>query len=139
MLMQIKTNGATDLIINLTTDNVEYVQDMLKMVENNIVAVKSDYYGATQVELESTLTVGKHIKFKGSDGSYGEVKPDLIISAGESDDVLKNYEALPMETLLSVKEQLKKLQDTNASLKKENEYIKATVERLEAALKEEVN
>jgi len=130
--MQIKTNGATDLIINLTTDNVEYVQDMLKMVENNIVAVKSDYYGATEVELESTLTVGKHIKFSGND-SYGEVKPDLIISAGESDDVLKNYEALPMETLLSVKEQLKKLQDTNASLKKENDYLKATVERLEAA------
>jgi len=137
MLMQIKTNGATDLIINLTTDNVEYVQDMLKMVENNIVAVKSDYYGATEVELESILTVGKHIKFKGSDG-YNEVKPDLIISAGESDDVLKNYEALPMETLLSVKEQLKKLQDTNTSLKKENEYLKATVERLEATLQEEV-
>jgi len=136
MLMQIKTNGATDLIINLTTDNVEYVQDMLKMVENNIVAVKSDYYGATEVELESTLTVGKHVKFKGND-SYGEVKPDLIISAGESDDVLKNYEALPMESLLSVKEQLKKLQDTNASLKKENEYVKATAERLEAAYQAE--
>jgi len=136
--MQIKTNGATDLIINLTTDNVEYVQDMLKMVENNIVAVKSDYYGATEVELESTLNVGKHIKFKGSDG-YNEAKPDLIISAGESDDVLKNYEAIPMETLLSVKEQLKKLQDTNASLKKENDYLKTTVERLEAALQEEVN
>lgn len=132
MLMQIKTNGATDLIINLATDNVEYVQDMLKMVENNIVAIKSDYYGATEVELESTLTVGKHIKFKGND-SYGEVKPDLIISAGESDNVLKNYEALPMESLLSVKEQLKKLQDTNASLKKENDYLKNTIERLEAA------
>lgn len=132
MLMQIKTNGATDLIINLTTDNVEYVQDMLRMVENNIVAIKSDYYGATEVELESTLAVGKHIKFKGSDG-YNEVKPDLIISAGESDDVLKNYEALPMESLLSVKEQLKKLQDTVASLKKENDYLKAIVERLEAA------
>lgn len=99
----------------------------------------SDYYGATVVELESTLTVGKHIKFKGNNDSYGEVKPDIIVSAGESDDVLKNYEALPMETLLSVKEQLKKLQETNASLKKENEYLKATVERLEATLQEDVN
>lgn len=130
MLMQIETKGATHLVINLSTDNVAYVQDMLRMVENNIVAVKHDYYGAELVEMGTTITVGKHVKFSGNEYT-SDAKPDLIVSAGESEDILKNYEAVGLDLLVSIKDQLKKVQDARDTLKKENEYLKAHVSRLE--------
>lgn len=131
MLMQIETKGATHLVINLSTDNVAYVQDMLRMVENNIVAVKHDYYGAELVEMDTTITVGKHVKFSGNEYPSADAKPDLIVSAGESEDILKNYEAVGLDLLVSIKDQLKKAQDARDTLKKENEYLKAHVSRLE--------
>ena len=139
MLMQVKTNGATDLIINLTTENIEYVQDMIRLFETNVVAVSAGYSDNKVVELESTISVGKHTTFKGRDSSYSEPTPDLIIHAGESDSILKNYEPLPMESLISVKGQMKKLHETNTSLKKENEYLKEKVNRLEQSLEAALN
>lgn len=130
MLMQIETKGATHLVINLSTDNVAYVQDMLRMVENNIVAVKHDYYGAEVVEMDTTITVGKHVKFSGNEYT-SDAKPDLIVSAGESEDIIKNYEAVGIDLFTSIKDQLKKAQDARDTLKKENEYLKAHVSRLE--------
>ena len=139
MLMQVKLNGASDLIINLTTENVEYVQDMIRMFETNVVAVQGQYSGGKIVELDTTIIVGKHVTFKGNDSSYSEPTPDLIIHAGESDSILKNYEPLPMESLISVKGQMKKLHETNTSLKKENEYLKEKVNRLEQSLEAALN
>ena len=139
MLMQVKTNGATDLIINLTTENIGYVQDMIRMFETNVVAVNSCYSDNKVVELESIISVGNHTTFKGRDGGYSDPIPDLIISAGESDAILQNYECLPMTQYTSAKDQMKKLNDTNNSLKKENEYLKEKIIRLEASLESALN
>lgn len=92
--------------------------------------MKHDYYGAEVVEMDTTITVGKHVKFSGNE-YHSDVKPDLIVSAGESEDILKNYEAVGLDLLVSIKDQLKKVQDARDTLKKENEYLKAHVSRLE--------
>lgn len=136
MLMQVKTNGATDLIINLNSDNVSYVQDMIRMFENNVVAVQCNYQNPTTVELDSTIHVGKHVKFEGNANGYSEPHPDLIVDVGESADILKNYEPLPLEQRISVKEQMKKLNERNTTLSKENDYLKDQIKCLEAKVKE---
>mgnify|MGYP003109452453 CR=1 FL=1 len=137
MLMQVKTNGATDLIINIPVEKVEYVQDMLRMFETNVVAVQKDYYGAKGVKLDCTITVGSSVKFEGGEPYNEPPRPDLIIHAGESTAILEKYEALPMEQMISVKDQMKKLHEKNTKLSEENNYLKQRVSRLEEELQEQ--
>ena len=131
MMMTVKTNGATDLVINLPVEKVGYVQDMIRLFENNVVAVSANSYSENKiVELDTVIQVGKSVVFKGSEYS-STPEPDLIISTGESSDILEHYEALLMDSYISVKEQMKKLKDSNATLKKENDYLKDKIERLQ--------
>lgn len=130
MLMHIKTNGATDLVINLSTENVRYIQDMIRMVENNVTGVKCGYDTIEEVKLDSSIVVGKEIVFETPSYS-SSTEPTLVITAGPDADIVKNYEALPVTQYLSIKEQLKKLDSERKKAKEENEYLKATIARLE--------
>lgn len=138
MFLKIETNGASHILINLGTDNVQYLQQMVKMVETNMIAVDSGYSGATRKELTCSIDLGKTVVFDGNSGGYGsDPKPALIITSEASEDIVKEFEALPLDCLISSKEILKKFKKEVDMLTKERDHLKTTIQLLQAEREEQ--
>lgn len=135
MLMIVKTNGAEELVINLPVEKVEYVQDMIRMFETNVTAIKgNDFIGYSIGKLNTEIKIGNEVVY--GENAYGDKHPTLIITASDSSDIVESYEPLPMSEYVSVKNQIDRLHATNKTLAAENEYLKNKIADMERSEKE---
>lgn len=135
MIININLNGATSLVASLPVERMAYVDSVVKFFENNVVAVKDDYRSVSVVDLESVITLGDSVKFQKDSYSNDENTADMIVS-GRSGDVIKDFEPLTPEVLVSNKRQLAKVIKELESVNNENKILKLQVEKLENHLEE---
>lgn len=135
MIININLNGATSLVASLPVEHMAYVDSVVKFFENNVVAVKDDYYSVSVVDLESVITLGDSVKFQKDNYSNDEKTADLIVT-GRSGDVIKDFEPLTPEVLVSNKRQLAKVIKELESVNNENKMLKLQVAKLENHLEE---
>lgn len=130
MIINIKLNGATNLVASLPVERIAYLDSVVKFFENNVVAVKDEYLSFSVVELESVITLGDSVKFQKDNYRKDEIETDLIVS-GRSGDVIKDFEILTPEVLASNKRQLAKVIKELGSVNNENKMLKLQVGKLE--------
>ena len=130
MLLHVKTNGATDLIVNIHSKNVEYIQQMVDLFENNVVAVRDGgYYSESNiVEMDASIQLGDKVVF----AENRDETPKLIVCASKSEELVREYDPQPLESYLSYKKALQSANERNNSLSKEIAFLKDKVSSLES-------
>lgn len=133
MLLHVKTNGATDLIVNIDSKNVEYIQQMVDLFENNVVAVRDGgYYSESAVvEMDASIQLGDKVVFENRDET-----PKLIVCANKSEELVREYDPQPLESSLSYKKALQTANERNNSLSKEIAFLKDKVSSLESQIRD---
>lgn len=130
MIININLNGATNLVASLPVGSMAYVDSVVKFFENNVVAVKDDYRSVSVVDLESVITLGESVKFQKDSYSNDENTADMVVT-GRSGDVIKDFEPLTPEVLVSNKRQLAKVIKELEGVSNENKMLKLQVGKLE--------
>ena len=130
MILNIDLKGATNLVANLPTDKVEYVESVIKFFENNIVAVKDEYGSIKTVNLESTITLGDGITFKDRGNSYNESPEQDLRVSGRSGDLIEGFEVLTPELTASNIRNVNSLKGKIKSLEDDKKVLTVQLERL---------
>lgn len=130
MILNIDLKGATNLVANLPTDKVEYVESVIKFFENNIVAVKDEYGSIKTVNLESTITLGDEIIFKDRGNSYNESPEQDLRVSGRSGDLIEGFEVLTPELTASNIRNVNSLKGKIKSLEDDKKVLTVQLERL---------
>lgn len=131
MILNIDLKGATNLVANLPTDKVEYVESVIKFFENNIVAVKDEYGSIKVVNLESTITLGDEITFKDRGNSYNESPEQDLRISGRSGDLIEGFEVLTPELTASNIRNVNSLKGKIKSLEDDKKVLTVQLERLQ--------
>lgn len=130
MILNIDLKGATNLVANLPTDKVEYVESVIKFFENNIVAVKDEYGGIKVVNLESTITLGDEITFEDRGNSYNDSPEQDLRVSGRSGDLIEGFEVLTPELTASNIRNVNSLKGKIKSLEDDKKVLTVQLERL---------
>lgn len=127
MLLNIKTNNATNIVINLPSDKIAYVQNVVDLFEQNAVFVNDNYNS-------HDITLGNTVIF---DKGYGE--PTELAIASDKTVVIEDFEVATPEVLTSNK---KAVESLKAKLKKqedENKCLQMTIDKLNERIEEMLN
>ena len=135
MILNINLKEATNLIFSLPSDKVEYVENMVKLFENNAVAIKHRWGELETVEVESTITLGDSIEFKQNDSYSNPTSSDLNVS-GKSGDVLEHWVELTPQVLANDKRLTEEYKKKIKKLEEDNKYLKTQIERLNEELED---
>ena len=130
MILNIDLNGATNLVANLPTDKVEYVESVIKFFENNIVAVKDEYSTVKVINIVSTITLGDEVIFKASGNSYNESPEQDLRISGRSGDLIEGFELLTPELTASNIRNVNKLKEKIKGLEDDKKVLTVQLERL---------
>ena len=130
MILNIDLKGATNLVANLPTDKVGYVESVIKFFENNIVAVKDEYSTFRVVNLESTITLGDEVIFKDRGNSYNESPDQDLRISGRSGDLIEGFELLTPEITASNIRNMNKLKEKIKGLEDDKKVLTIQLERL---------
>ena len=130
MILNIDLKGATNLVANLPTDKVEYVESVIKFFENNIVAVKDEYSTLKVVNLVSTITLGDEISFNDRGNSYNESPEQDLRISGRSGDLIEGFELLTPELTASNIRNVNKLKEKIKGLEDDKKVLTVQLERL---------
>lgn len=132
MLLNIETNGATNIVINVPSDRVGYAQDLINIFEKNAVFVNKGYSEVKIVEPTQTLLLGEAIKFVVDSYSGSSMELEVV---GQGDCGLSDPLVATPEVFVSIAETTKKNREELDKSKKECEFLKLQVENL----KEEIS
>lgn len=130
MILNIDLKGATNLVANLPTDKVEYVESVIKFFEDNIVAVKDEYSTLKVVNLESTITLGDEVIFSDRGNSYNESPEQDLRISGRSGDLIEGFELLTPEVTASNIRNVNKLKEKIKGLEDDKKVLTVQLERL---------
>lgn len=138
MILNIKTNGATNLVVHIPTDKLSSAEGLIKMVENNMVAYHDGWNNVEVTELTTSLTLGDTLKVSASSSTYSSSEGnDLFIDMSNNGDVPESFElatptlyASNKETLDKYRDQLKKLENKVKLLEIEKEELELELQTL---------
>lgn len=136
MILNINLNGATNLVANLPTDKMAYVESVVKFFEQNVVAVKEDYSEVGVVELTPTITLGDSVKFLSNSNRYSSTEStgnDLVVS-GAGSELIEGFEPMTPELSVSNKRLMNKLRKEIKKLEEDKKMLEVKVERLQEEL-----
>lgn len=122
MLLNIETNGATNIVINVPVEHLKYSQDVVNLFERNAVFVNKGYNEIKFVKPTSTMVLGEDLKFE---SSYG-TELELIVTGKGSAEFDGFVEATP-EAFISMKDAIEKRKAENEKLTKEISYLKMQI------------
>ena len=134
MLLNIKTNNATNIVINLPSDKIAYVQNVVDLFEQNAVFVNDNYNNHDIIKPSFDITLGNTVVF---DKGYGE--PTELAIASDKTVVIEDFEVATPEVLTSNK---KAVESLKAKLKKqedENKCLQMTIDKLNERIEEMLN
>lgn len=124
MLLNIETNGATNIVINVPAERIKYAQDLINIFEKNAVFVNSGYSNTTIVTPKQTLELGENIKFKSSGYNSEEIELEVV---GKGDSRLEDAVIATPEVFISMSEATKKYKIELEKLTKEITFLKMQV------------
>ena len=130
MILNIDLKGATNLVANLPTDKVEYVESVIKFFENNIVAVKDEYSTVKVINIVSTITLGDEVIFNYRGNSYNESPEQDLRISGRSGDLIEGFELLTPELTASNIRNVNKLKEKIKGLEDDKKVLTVQLERL---------
>ena len=136
MILNINLNGATNLVANLPTDKMAYVESVVKFFEQNVVAVKEDYSEVGVVELTPTITLGDSVKFLSNSNRYSSTEStgnDLVVS-GAGSELIEGFEPMTPELSVSNKRLMNELRKEIKKLEEDKKMLEVKVERLQEEL-----
>jgi hypothetical protein len=134
MLLNIKTNNATNIVINLPSDKIAYVQNVVDLFEQNAVFVNAAYSNIETVKPFFDITLGSSVVFN---KNYHD-ETELAI-ASDKTVVIEDFEVATPEVLTSNK---KAVESLKAKLKKqedENKCLQMTIDKLNERIEEMLN
>lgn len=136
MILNIKLNGATNLVANLPTDKMAYVESVVKFFEQNVVAVKEDYSEAGIIELTPMITLGDSVKFLSNSNRYSSTEStgnDLVVS-GAGSELIEDFEPMTPELCVSNKRLMNELRKDIKKLEEDKKMLEVKVGRLQEEL-----
>ena len=136
MILNINLNGATNLVANLPTDKMAYVESVVKFFEQNVVAVKEDYSEVGVVELTPTITLGDSVKFLSNSNRYSSTEStgnDLAVS-GAGSELIEGFEPMTPELSVSNKRLMNELRKEIKKLEEDKKMLEVKLERLQEEL-----
>lgn len=136
MILNINLNGATNLVANLPTDKMAYVESVVKFFEQNVVAVKEDYSEVGVVELTPTITLGDSVKFLSNSNRYSSTEStgnDLVVS-GAGSELIEGFEPMTPELSVSNKRLMTELRKEIKKLEEDKKIMEVKVGRLQEEL-----
>ena len=131
MFAKIKTNGASEIIINIPLDGAEKsLPALAAMLEQNAIFIQRGYRDIKQVHPDTTFHLGDSIKAE--EGSEAEV----IITIPQSTKVLDDsFMIASPEAFISCAKAIAKRDEEIQKVKTENTFYKSENERLKEQLK----
>lgn len=136
MILNINLNGATNLVANLPTDKMAYVESVVKFFEQNVVAVKEDYSEVGVIELTPTITLGDSVKFLSNSNRYSSTEStgnDLVVS-GAGSELIEGFEPMTPELSVSNKRLMNELRKEIKKMEEDKKMLEVKVERLQEEL-----
>lgn len=134
MLLNIKTSNATNIVINLPSDKIAYVQNVVDLFEQNAVFVNAGYSNIETVKPLFDITLGSSVVFN---KNYHD-ETELAITSDKT-VVIEDFEVATPEVLTSNK---KAVESLKAKLKKqedENKCLQMTIDKLKERIEELTN
>lgn len=134
MILNINLNGATNLVANLPTDKMAYVESVVKFFEQNVVAVKEDYNEVGVIELTPTITLGDSVKFLSNRYSSTESTGNDLVVSGAGSELIEGFEPMTPELSVSNKRLMNELRKEIKKLEEDKKMLEVKVERLQEEL-----
>ena len=131
MLLNIKTNNASNIVINLPSSKIAYVQNVVDLFEKNAVFVQCNYGSHDIVKPVFDITLGDTVVIH---CGYGD-ETELAI-ASDNSVVIEHFEKATPALLSSNKKAVESLKTKLQKKEDENKCLQMMIDKLNAKLKD---
>lgn len=131
MYAVIRTNGATEILINIPKNGADKTLPALaNMFEHNAVFVRSGWRELDLVKPEMTIHLGDTYTIKDAE------KPELVISTDHTQIVGEDFEIASPEVFVNMKKLQEKLNKEITNLRQELSFTQAKLQEALEALEQ---